>query len=175
MPAQKAGLQRFELDSFSLLLIETLLVGGFLAGYVLWKRRQRGVLVRVVIEDGHDSKYAVIGSRDRKSGVISFKGVPYAAPPVGALRFQKPQRFRPASTFATLECLQYAPASLQCYPFHSLLLRPTWQALCYFMWFKLRGRLPPENRDPKRPYPLPGGVSEDCLYVDITTPTTDPR
>jgi carboxylesterase type B len=44
---------------------------------------------------------------ERKNGVASFKGVPYAAPPVGTLRWRAPQ---PASTWeGTRDALQFGP------------------------------------------------------------------
>ncbi len=45
------------------------------------------------------------------NGVVVFKGIPYAAPPVGDLRFQPPQPARAWS--GTLEALRYGKAEVQ--------------------------------------------------------------
>jgi para-nitrobenzyl esterase len=45
------------------------------------------------------------------NGVVAFKGIPYAAPPVGDLRFQPPQPAKPWS--GTLRALDYGKAEIQ--------------------------------------------------------------
>jgi len=45
------------------------------------------------------------------SGVISFKGIPYAAPPVGDLRWRDPQPVEPWKT--TLDAADFGPACMQ--------------------------------------------------------------
>lgn len=46
--------------------------------------------------------------------VISYKGIPFAAPPVGALRWRAPQ---PAKDWeGVLDCVRFAPISMQCKP-----------------------------------------------------------
>ena len=43
--------------------------------------------------------------------VISYKGIPFAAPPVGALRWRAPQ---PAKDWeGVLDCVRFAPISMQ--------------------------------------------------------------
>ena len=46
--------------------------------------------------------------------IISYKGIPFAAPPVGALRWKAPQ---PAADWqGVLDCTRFAPISVQCKP-----------------------------------------------------------
>jgi para-nitrobenzyl esterase len=72
-----------------------------------------------------------------------FRGVPYAAPPLGALRFKAPQPPEPWSGIR--EATQAAPSPMQSTnsPFSGVI---------------------PGN--------LVGAVSEDCLTVDIWSPAT---
>ncbi len=49
-----------------------------------------GEVVRVETSCG-----ALAGRRDRASGIVAFRGIPYAEPPVGALRWRPPQPPRP--------------------------------------------------------------------------------
>ncbi|MFX1573530.1 MAG: carboxylesterase/lipase family protein [Promethearchaeota archaeon] len=46
-----------------------------------------------------------------RRGVIKFKGIPYAAPPIGSLRFKAPAQVEPWS--GVLDATQYSPISLQ--------------------------------------------------------------
>jgi para-nitrobenzyl esterase len=74
--------------------------------------------------------------RGRVSGAVRvFDGIPYAAPPVGALRWQAP---RPAAA-----------------------------------WPGVRDATRPGNRCAQNPNPVAGtagSTSEDCLYLNVTTP-----
>ena len=78
--------------------------------------------------------------------IISFKGIPFAAPPVGGLRWRAPQ---PAADWeGTLKACEFAPISMQ-----------------------LKPGLDPDNIyarewniDPEIP------MSEDCLYLNVWTP-----
>ena len=49
-----------------------------------------------------------------EGGVISYLGIPYAEPPVGALRFRSPQPARPASD--VVDASRFGAASLQTSP-----------------------------------------------------------
>ena len=71
-------------------------------------------------------------------GAVAFRGVPYAAPPTGKLRWRPPQR--PASWRGVRDATQFGPSCLQ----KSSLFQP------------------------------PGLQSEDCLYLNVTTPTLRP-
>ncbi len=82
----------------------------------------------VVTSDG-----AVSGAR--VPGGYAFRGLPYAAPPVGDLRWRPPQR--PASWHGIRDASGYAPSC------------------------------------PQKPslFEPPGPQSEDCLYLNVSTPT----
>ena len=69
------------------------------------------------------------------AGVIAFRGLPYAAPPTGHLRWRAPQP--PASWHGVRDATDYAPSCLQ----KPSLFQP------------------------------PGMQSEDCLYLNVSTPT----
>ena len=77
--------------------------------------------------------------------IISYKGIPFAAPPVGKLRWRAPQ---PAADWEGVrECYTFAPIAMQAVPGsqHNIYEKE---------W----------NPDPDIP------MSEDCLYLNIWTP-----
>lgn len=78
--------------------------------------------------------------------IISFKGVPFAKPPIGDLRWRAPQ---PAQNWDGIrDCLEFAPISMQSIPGMDKTNIYTRE------W----------NVDPDIP------MSEDCLYLNIWTP-----
>ncbi|MFY9380699.1 MAG: carboxylesterase family protein, partial [Eubacteriales bacterium] len=78
--------------------------------------------------------------------ITVFKGIPFAAPPVGKLRWHAPM---PAYDWdGTLECYEFAPMAMQ----YSIKADPN--ALYDREW----------HVDPDHP------MSEDCLYLNIWTP-----
>lgn len=83
--------------------------------------------------------------------IMVFKGVPYAAPPVGALRWRSPQ---PCQSWNDVRCANvYSPIPMQIQPgadphdFYSREIHPA-----------------------AADYPM----SEDCLYLNIWTPAREP-
>ena len=84
----------------------------------------------------------VAGSKMEGSGVVAFKGIPYAAPPVGELRWRAPQRaaawqgVRAAAEFGA-SCMQHKDGE-----------RLPWS----------------------REFLVQNAVSEDCLYLNVWTP-----
>lgn len=86
-----------------------------------------------------------------QNGITVYKGIPYAAPPVGDLRWKKPQ---PAPAWQGIrKCDEFGAASLQ-----------SDQTAGTFYWKEFY-----QEGDPKR--------SEDCLYLNVWTPAagTDAR
>ena len=78
--------------------------------------------------------------------IIAFKGVPFAAPPVGNLRWRPPQ---PATCWTGVrDCIEFAPISMQVKPGLNK------DDIYTREW----------NVDPEIP------MSEDCLYLNIWTP-----
>jgi para-nitrobenzyl esterase len=79
-----------------------------------------------------------------KGGVVAFLGLPYAAPPVGALRWASPRA--PAAWRGVRDAREYSASCPQ-------VLNPA------------GGRLPwtPE-------FLIPGKMSEDCLYLNVWRP-----
>lgn len=75
--------------------------------------------------------------------VTSFKGIPFAAPPVGDLRWKEPQPVKPWS--GTLKCDSYSASPYQNKP------------APFSMWTE-------EFIAPPEP------LSEDCLYLNVWTP-----
>lgn len=77
-----------------------------------------------------------------ENGIISFKGIPFAAPPVGGLRWKAPQPVKPWS--GVKECNAFGPSPMQGAP------------VPFAMWSE-------EYLIPKKP------ISEDCLYLNVWT------
>jgi para-nitrobenzyl esterase len=91
----------------------------------------------VVIRDGQ-----VSGGTNREGDVAFYKGIPFAAPPVGNLRWQAPQPVKPWT--GVRECRQYGPSPMQAAP------------APFSMWSA-------EFLIPTAP------ISEDCLYLNVWT------
>lgn len=92
------------------------------------------------------------------AGVTSFLGVPYAAPPVGELRFKPTRPLQPWE--GVRDALSFGPAAMQPdtrVDAHT----PERMAIMKFMY-------------PKGGHPLEGSpTSEDCLYLNVWTPGVD--
>src|SRR6478609_5695172 len=76
------------------------------------------------------------------NGIVSFTGIPFAAPPVGALRWKAPQPVQPWSGVKKCDAFSASPVQASPAPFS--------------MWseeFLIR----------KEP------ISEDCLYLNVWT------
>lgn len=80
-------------------------------------------------------------------GVMVYKGIPYAAPPVGKLRWKKPQPVRPWKDIR--KCVTFGKAALQNEPLKGS-----------FYWKEFNQGKQPE-------------YSEDCLYLNVWTPTKE--
>jgi len=91
------------------------------------------------------TKYgAVEGVATASEGISVFKGVPFAAPPVGELRWRAPQPVTPWE--GVLKCDKYKPAAMQCQP-----------SIHFYI----------------DEFPIDFSAveySEDCLYLNIWTP-----
>ncbi len=81
-----------------------------------------------------------------EEGIWTYKGIPYAAPPVGELRWKEPQPVEPWQEVRA--CTAFGPAAPQTASGLSM--------------------LPPEYSDV-------GPTSEDCLYLNVWSPATDPE
>lgn len=77
-----------------------------------------------------------------KSGITVFKGIPFAAPPVGNLRWKAPQPVEPWNSIK--KCDAFGPSPMQAKP------------VPFSMWSA-------EFLIPEKP------ISEDCLYLNVWT------
>ncbi len=82
----------------------------------------------------------ISGTKDSKSEVVSFKGIPFAAPPVGDLRWKAPQSAK--SWNGVKECKTFSASAMQGTP------------APFSMWTA-------EFIAPAEP------LSEDCLYLNV--------
>jgi para-nitrobenzyl esterase len=84
----------------------------------------------------------ISGYYNERTGVTAYKGIPFAAPPVGPLRWKPPQ---PAATWkGTRECVQFGASPMQPKPVSFLFLGPEFVV-------------------PASP------ISEDCLFINVWT------
>ena len=84
----------------------------------------------------------ISGMKDSKSDVVSFKGIPFAAPPVGDLRWKAPQSVK--SWNGVKDCKTFSASAMQGPP------------MPFSMWTS-------EFIAPAEP------LSEDCLYLNVWT------
>ena len=84
----------------------------------------------------------ISGSYDEVTGITTFKGVPFAAPPVGDLRWKAPQPVLPWQ--GVKQCTTFSASPIQNTP------------MPFSMWTQ-------EFIAPKEP------LSEDCLYLNVWT------
>jgi len=84
----------------------------------------------------------LISGEQLSSGVIAYKGIPFAAPPVGALRWKPPQAV--ASWQGVRHCVEFGPSPMQSKPVPFMV---------YTREFLI----------PEKP------ISEDCLYLNVWT------
>jgi para-nitrobenzyl esterase len=99
--------------------------------------KEPGISTTVNIDSGQ-----IAGVQDSLSGVISFKGIPFAAPPMGELRWKAPQ---PVEAWeGTRNCTDYGPSPMQADP------------APFMFWSE-------EFLIPKEP------IGEDCLYLNVWT------
>jgi para-nitrobenzyl esterase len=117
-----------------------------IAGFVWMFMRKRWTLAFVLVVLVHLASVAVAQRVVTESGSVSgvregglsvYKGVPFAAPPIGDLRWRPPARVAPWT--GTRKADVFAPACMQ-------------------VGVSMPGETPP-------------AVSEDCLYLNIWTPT----
>ncbi|MBR4470166.1 MAG: carboxylesterase family protein [Erysipelotrichaceae bacterium] len=102
-----------------------------------------------------ETKYGKVKSVSSNAGYALFRGVPFAKPPVGQLRFKAPEE--PEKWEGIRVCDTYGPACAQ-----------------YDRWGSATDDI---NDDSEHPYimidnyPYPPKMSEDCLYLNIYTPS----
>lgn len=89
---------------------------------------------------------ALAGSIDSRTQVTVFKGVPFAAPPVGDLRWREPQPVKPWR--GVRDATKFGPSPMQ----------------------RVHGDFLPWTVE----YLVENEVSEDCLYLNVWTPRADP-
>lgn len=90
----------------------------------------------------------ISGLRTTDGKIVSYKGIPYAEPPIGALRWKRPQEKKHWS--GILSCEEYGPSPMQGKP------------VPFSMWSQ-------EFLIPEAP------ISEDCLYLNIWSSTEKSR
>ena len=95
----------------------------------------------------------LIGERIDGTEIAVFRGIPFAEPPVGELRWQAPQPLREKQ--ATRDATQFAPACVQ--------------QMGILEWYRDMAEWFGSTRDEFDDLT----ISEDCLYLNVWTPSLD--
>jgi carboxylesterase type B len=92
------------------------------------------------------------GYQNVTAGITYYRGIPYAQPPVGALRWRKPRAIEAQNNFAgkTVDATQIGPACYQSLPL---------------------SLYSPGNVSNESFIATPQGQSEDCLILDVLVPS----
>jgi para-nitrobenzyl esterase len=106
------------------------------------------------------------GHYELNGQIAVFKGIPYARPPIGDLRWKPPQPALPWQ--GVRQAVRYGPTAFQLEPASGIFLTNLVEGLGYG-WLKI-GLL--KLLLHVIPSPPPG---EDCLYLNIRTPRLDPQ
>ncbi len=99
-------------------------------------------LVAAIPEPVRTANGPVAGVASADASVLAFKGIPFAAPPLGDLRWRAPQP--PASWSAVRKAEQYSASCIQ--------------------------NIVPERKPWTYEYMAHNQISEDCLYLNVWTP-----
>ncbi|HEY0966059.1 MAG TPA: carboxylesterase family protein [Opitutaceae bacterium] len=99
-----------------------------------------GILRAATLAEGHATvANGVLQGKREASGVVSFKGIPFAAPPVGALRWREPQ---PAANWTGVRpALEFGPRAMQQALFSDMVFRggaPSEDCLYLNVWTSAR-------------------------------------
>lgn len=104
------------------------------------------------------TKYGTLEGVESNAGYALFRGIPYAAPPVGELRWRAPRD--PESWEGVRVCDTYGPACAQ-----------------FDRWDVAVDDVTDDTGHPyiRIPnYPYPPRMDEDCLYLNVYTPASSP-
>ena len=97
------------------------------------------------------------GVYNEDKSVRVFAGIPYAAPPIGELRFKEPQA--PENWEGIRECDEFGPMAMQPRSF------PLWDSITHILgWHDYRVKFGDEYLE---------AMSEDCLYLNVWAPEED--
>jgi para-nitrobenzyl esterase len=112
-------------------------------GYKIWQKLMAPLLLSDEKPIANTNAGKVAGFKEGNINV--FKGIPFAAPPVGELRWKAPQPIKPWS--GVKDCIQFAASPVQGEP------------IPFMCWSE-------EFLIPKKP------IDEDCLYLNVWAKNT---
>jgi para-nitrobenzyl esterase len=114
----------------------------------LFKLKAQSVKPKTSHETVQIESGLISGYFNERTGVTAFKGIPFAAPPVGGLRWKPPQPAVPWK--GVKECHDFGPSPMQVKPVSFLMIGPEFVV-------------------PQQP------LSEDCLYLNVWTAAKSPN